>query len=40
MLANGIQHFHGAAILQPARADERPDPDRLAVRYERFLEVA
>ena len=40
MLANGIQHFHGAAILHPARADERPDPDRLAVRYERFLEVA
>ena len=25
MLANGLQHFHGAAILQPRRTDERPD---------------
>jgi putative restriction endonuclease len=40
MLANGIQHFHGAAILQPSRVDERPDPERLAIRFERFREVA
>jgi hypothetical protein len=40
MLANGIQHFHGAAILQPKRADERPDPERLAIRFERFRAVA
>jgi putative restriction endonuclease len=40
MLANGIQHFHGAAILQPKRSDERPDPKRLAIRFERFREVA
>jgi putative restriction endonuclease len=40
MLANGIQHFHGAAILQPRRSDERPDPERLAIRFERFREVA
>jgi putative restriction endonuclease len=40
MLANGLQHFHGAAILQPGRRDERPDPARLAIRFERFAEVA
>jgi putative restriction endonuclease len=40
MLANGIQHFHGAAILQPGRRDERPDPERLAIRFERFRAVA
>jgi putative restriction endonuclease len=40
MLANGIQHFHGAAILQPRRTDERPDPERLAIRFERFQAVA
>jgi putative restriction endonuclease len=36
MLANGLQHFHGAAILQPGRSDERPDPERLAIRFEQF----
>jgi putative restriction endonuclease len=40
MLANGIQHFHGAAILQPARPDERPDPGRLAQRFAHFSEAA
>jgi putative restriction endonuclease len=40
MLANGLQHFHGAAILQPGRRDERPDPARLAIRFERFAEAA
>ena len=40
MLANGIQHFHGAAILHPGRRDERPDPQRLAIRFERFRAVA
>jgi putative restriction endonuclease len=40
MLANGLQHFHGAAILQPSRRDERPDPERLAIRFERFHDAA
>jgi putative restriction endonuclease len=40
MLREGLQSFHGAAILQPKRADERPDPDRLIVRYTRFQEAA
>ena len=39
MLANWIQDLHGAAILQPPRRDERPDPERLAIRFERFQAV-
>jgi putative restriction endonuclease len=40
MLSNGLQHFHGAAILQPSRRDERPDPERLAIRFQRFYAAA
>lgn len=40
MLDGGIQHFHGAAILQPARASERPDPDRLWQRFAEFEAAA
>lgn len=36
MLGSGLQHFHGAAILQPRRPADRPDPDRLAIRFEEF----
>jgi putative restriction endonuclease len=36
MLRNGLQGFHGATILQPHHADERPDPRRLEVRFARF----
>ena len=36
MLRAGLQGFHGAAILQPRRHSDRPDPDRLKARYERF----
>ena len=36
MLRSGLQSFHGAAILQPRRRNDRPDPDRLGARYERF----
>jgi len=34
MLKNGLQHFHGAHILQPARVADRPDPGRLAKRFD------
>ena len=37
MLREGIQAFHGEWIDQPSTPDERPDPDRLASRFERFL---
>jgi len=40
MLRSGLQGFHGAAILQPRRPAERPDPDRLELRFERFLAAA
>ena len=40
LLARGIQAFLGAAIRQLGRPDERPDPERLAMRFERFCEVA
>jgi putative restriction endonuclease len=40
MLKNGLQHFHGERILQPARLDERPDRERLALRFETFRHAA
>jgi putative restriction endonuclease len=40
MLKTGLQGFHGARILQPRRMDERPDPERLEVRYDAFRSAA
>lgn len=40
MLKNGLQHFHGARIVQPRRTDDRPDRDRLAVRFDVFRGAA
>jgi len=40
MLTNGLQCFHEAAIFQPRRREERPDPARLEVRYEIFRAAA
>jgi putative restriction endonuclease len=40
MLSGGLQGFHGATILQPRRADERPDPERLEVRFAQFRSAA
>jgi putative restriction endonuclease len=36
MLTSGLQGFHGSQIFQPRRGDERPDPERLKLRFERF----
>jgi putative restriction endonuclease len=36
MLKSGLQAFHGARILGPTRLDDRPDPNLLETRYERF----
>ena len=36
MLKHGLQGFHGQRILVPVRALQKPDPDRLHERYERF----
>ena len=40
MLTNGLQHFHGARILQPSRVEDRPDRERLAVRFDGFRSAA
>lgn len=40
MLKTGLQGFHGAAILKPRRKADHPDPERLAVRYERFRDAS
>ena len=36
MLANGLQHFHGERLVLPQRRADRPDPERLELRYETF----
>lgn len=40
MLRVGLQGFHGASLLQPSRSAEKPDPERLEVRFDRFRQVA
>lgn len=37
MLREGLQSFHARAIEPPARLRDRPDPQRLEQRFERFL---
>lgn len=39
MLVHGLQAMHGRRILLPRRAGDRPDRERLAERYGRFLEA-
>jgi putative restriction endonuclease len=36
MLRMGLQGFNGAKILRPRRVEDRPEPSRLALRFERF----
>jgi putative restriction endonuclease len=40
MLVVGLQQIHGAQINLPLRPSDRPDRDRLEVRYRTFLDVA
>ena len=40
MLRAGLQGFHGATILQPDRVEERPDPERLELRFAHFEAAA
>jgi putative restriction endonuclease len=39
-LRSGLPEFHGAAIRQPRRSDERPDPERLLLRFNQFTAAA
>lgn len=38
-LKHAIQGLHGAELILPTARADRPDPERLAVRYERFREA-
>lgn len=40
MLKAGLQGFHGQSIGQPESESERPDPERLALRFSEFTQVA
>jgi putative restriction endonuclease len=37
MLKHGLQELHGAKLILPSKAIDRPDPERLDQRYELFL---
>lgn len=39
MLREGLQGFHGRAIAVPHRREERPEPGRLAQRFDRFTRI-
>lgn len=40
MLRTGLQEFHGERIAFPRKAADRPDPERLGIRFERFMDAA
>jgi len=40
MLSQGLRGFNGGHILTPRRQQDRPEPERLAVRYDRFVAAA
>jgi putative restriction endonuclease len=40
MLREGLQGFHGKSIELPRRVADRPDPERLEVRFQRFADEA
>jgi putative restriction endonuclease len=37
MLREGLQGFHLQRMSMPSRSQDRPDPERLELRFERFL---
>ena len=40
MLRHGLQGLHNSSLVLPRAAADRPDPERLAVRFERFRGAA
>jgi putative restriction endonuclease len=40
MLRTGLQEFHGDSIAVPRRRQDRPDPHRLELRFERFVRAS
>ena len=39
MLRHGLQELHGTTLLLPVRNADRPDPERLEIRYEEFRQA-
>lgn len=39
MLRHGLQEMHGRELTLPSRRADRPDPDRIDLRFHEFLEV-
>ena len=39
MLLHGLKRLHRTRLHAPRRAEDRPDPDLLGIRYERFVAV-
>ena len=39
-MLEALKWLHGAAIHLPTRSQDRPDRDRLALRFERFKSAA
>jgi putative restriction endonuclease len=37
-LVHSVQALHGSRIILPHRRQDRPDPDRLALRYQMFID--
>jgi putative restriction endonuclease len=40
MLRHGLQELNGIPIVLPSRLTDRPDPDRLALRFEKWKKVS
>ena len=40
MLRHGLQEMHGTRIHTPRSPDDRPDRERLEMRYQEFLSAA
>jgi putative restriction endonuclease len=41
MLRHGLQEFHGQRLrVVPSRTADQPDPERLAIRFEKFLRAS
>ena len=39
MLKHGLQKMHGQSLTVPLTHKQRPDPERLATRFQRFVET-
>ena len=39
MLLHGLQEAHGVKLWTPRATAQRPDPERLEIRYEEFRQA-